>query len=128
MKLLSKCYTCDRIHRDEPGVLTRVDAESVLACQVNFCSHQREFELCDLRQPEGFLLVQRPDDQRQLLIHHHSRRLILPPNDTFTMPNQAKSNKPSAGKTGGTGKTRTAIDDVVAREYTIHLHKRVRSV
>ncbi|GAB7361469.1 hypothetical protein MBLNU230_g1525t1 [Neophaeotheca triangularis] len=41
------------------------------------------------------------------------------------MPNQTKSNKPAAGKTGGTGKTRTAIDDVVAREYTIHLHKRV---
>jgi len=40
------------------------------------------------------------------------------------MPNQNKSNKPSAGKTGG----RSAISDVVAREYTIHLHKRVCSV
>lgn len=42
-----------------------------------------------------------------------------------TMPNQAKSNKPSAGKQGP---GRSAIEDVVAREYTIHLHKRVRSV
>jgi len=33
--------------------------------------------------------------------------------------------KPSTGKTGG---GRSAIADVVAREYTIHLHKRVRSV
>ena len=35
------------------------------------------------------------------------------------MSNQTKSNKP-AGKTG-----RSAIEDVVAREYTIHLHKHV---
>jgi large subunit ribosomal protein L31e len=34
----------------------------------------------------------------------------------------AKTKKP-AGKAG-----RSAIADVVAREYTIHLHKRVRSV
>lgn len=38
-----------------------------------------------------------------------------------------KEQKPKkAGKTGGQG--RSAIEDVVAREYTIHLHKRVRSV
>ncbi|KAI9664590.1 MAG: 60S ribosomal protein L31 [Bathelium mastoideum] len=37
------------------------------------------------------------------------------------MPSQAKSNKPAAGKTGG----RSAIADVVAREYTINLHKRI---
>ncbi|KAK5127581.1 hypothetical protein LTR85_006921 [Meristemomyces frigidus] len=41
------------------------------------------------------------------------------------MPNQSKSNKPSAGKTG---QGRSAIEDVVAREYTIHLHKRVHGV
>lgn len=41
------------------------------------------------------------------------------------MPNQSKSNKPKAGKTG---QGRSAIEDVVAREYTIHLHKHVRSV
>jgi hypothetical protein len=29
---------------------------------------------------------------------------------------------------GDKGKKRSAIEDVVAREYTIHLHKRVRSV
>jgi len=38
------------------------------------------------------------------------------------MSTTTKANKP-AGKTG-----RSAIEDVVAREYTIHLHKRVRSV
>jgi large subunit ribosomal protein L31e len=32
-----------------------------------------------------------------------------------------KSKKPTTGKPG-----RSAIADVVAREYTIHLHKRVR--
>ena len=32
-----------------------------------------------------------------------------------------KSAKPAAGKT-----KRSAVHDVVAREYTIHLHKRVR--
>ncbi|KAF2461697.1 ribosomal protein L31e-domain-containing protein [Lineolata rhizophorae] len=36
------------------------------------------------------------------------------------MPQQSKSNKPTAGKT-----SRSAIADVVAREYTIHLHKHV---
>ncbi|EON62762.1 large subunit ribosomal protein L31e [Coniosporium apollinis CBS 100218] len=39
------------------------------------------------------------------------------------MPNASKSNKPAAGKT-----TRSAIADVVAREYTIHMHKRVHGV
>ena len=39
--------------------------------------------------------------------------------NTVAMPNATKSNKP-AGKVG-----RSAIEDVVAREYTIHLHKRV---
>jgi large subunit ribosomal protein L31e len=38
------------------------------------------------------------------------------------MPPKAAS-KPAAGKA-----QRSAIEDVVAREYTIHLHKRVRSV
>jgi len=42
------------------------------------------------------------------------------------MPNVSKSNKAAAGKTGAQG--RSAIEDVVAREYTIHMHKRVRSV
>jgi large subunit ribosomal protein L31e len=42
------------------------------------------------------------------------------------MPNASKSNKAAAGKTGPQG--RSAIEDVVAREYTIHMHKRVRSV
>lgn len=42
--------------------------------------------------------------------------------NTVAMPNATKSNKP-AGKVG-----RSAIEDVVAREYTIHMHKRVRSV
>ncbi|KAI9693422.1 MAG: 60S ribosomal protein L31 [Bogoriella megaspora] len=37
------------------------------------------------------------------------------------MPQASKSNKPTAGKTGG----RSAIADVVSREYTIHLHKRI---
>ena len=36
------------------------------------------------------------------------------------MPKEVKTKKP-AGKSG-----RSAIADVVAREYTIHLHKRVR--
>jgi large subunit ribosomal protein L31e len=35
----------------------------------------------------------------------------------------SKATKQSGGKPG-----RSAIEDVVAREYTIHLHKRVRSV
>ena len=38
------------------------------------------------------------------------------------MAPNTKSGKKPAGKTGG----RSAIADVVAREYTIHLHKRVR--
>jgi large subunit ribosomal protein L31e len=33
--------------------------------------------------------------------------------------------KTKSGKAGGKG--RSAIADVVAREYTIHLHKRVRN-
>lgn len=41
------------------------------------------------------------------------------------MPQATKSNKPTAGKQG---QGRSAIEDVVAREYTIHLHKHVRSV
>ncbi|KAK3626909.1 60S ribosomal protein L31B [Elasticomyces elasticus] len=36
---------------------------------------------------------------------------------------QAKPSKPAAGKQG-----RSAIEDVVAREYTIHLHKHVHGV
>jgi len=46
--------------------------------------------------------------------------------NTVAMPNVSKSNKAAAGKTGPQG--RSAIEDVVAREYTIHMHKRVRSV
>lgn len=46
--------------------------------------------------------------------------------NTIAMPQASKSNKPAAGKVGGQG--RSAIEDVVAREYTIHMHKRVRSV
>ena len=38
-------------------------------------------------------------------------------------PTTKSAGKKSAGKTG-----RSAIADVVAREYTIHMHKRVRSV
>ncbi|KAM0715642.1 hypothetical protein Q7P37_009140 [Cladosporium fusiforme] len=41
------------------------------------------------------------------------------------MPNASKSNKPSAGKTQ---QGRSALEDVVAREYTIHMHKRVHGV
>jgi len=41
------------------------------------------------------------------------------------MPPKAKSSKAAASKPG---QGRSAIEDVVAREYTIHLHKRVRSV
>nr|POE85564.1 60s ribosomal protein l31 [Quercus suber] len=33
-----------------------------------------------------------------------------------------------AGKQGGKAQGRSAIEDVVAREYTIHLHKRVHGV
>jgi hypothetical protein len=40
--------------------------------------------------------------------------------NTVAMSNATKTPKPAAG--------RSAIDDVVAREYTIHMHKRVRSV
>ncbi|KAK0284069.1 60S ribosomal protein L31B [Friedmanniomyces endolithicus] len=36
------------------------------------------------------------------------------------MSKQTKSNKPAGGKSG---QGRSAIEDVVAREYTIHLHK-----
>merc|ERR1711963_1349061 len=46
-------------------------------------------------------------------------RLIV---NTVAMPNATKSNKPQ-GKVG-----RSAIEDVVAREYTIHMHKRVHGV
>ena len=45
--------------------------------------------------------------------------------NTVAMPNVSKSNKAAAGKTA---QGRSAIEDVVAREYTIHMHKRVRSV
>ena len=45
------------------------------------------------------------------------------PSNTVAMPNASKSNKAAAGKTGAQG--RSAIEDVVAREYTIHMHKRV---
>ncbi|KAL1586689.1 hypothetical protein WHR41_04610 [Cladosporium halotolerans] len=41
------------------------------------------------------------------------------------MPQASKSNKPTAGKTQ---QGRSAIEDVVAREYTIHMHKRVHGV
>lgn len=47
-----------------------------------------------------------------------------PPPTSPTMSSKTKTGKPSAGK----GTQRSAIEDVVAREYTIHLHKRVRSV
>ncbi|KAK3074798.1 60S ribosomal protein L31B [Teratosphaeriaceae sp. CCFEE 6253] len=40
------------------------------------------------------------------------------------MSKQTKASKPSTGKTAG----RSAIEDVVAREYTIHLHKHVHGV
>ena len=39
----------------------------------------------------------------------------------------SKATKQESGKAGGK-QGRSAIEDVVAREYTIHLHKRVRSV
>merc|ERR1711977_471764 len=42
-----------------------------------------------------------------------------------SMPQATKSNKPTAGKQG---QGRSAIEDVVAREYTIHLHKHVHNV
>ncbi|KAI9705959.1 MAG: 60S ribosomal protein L31 [Candelina mexicana] len=41
------------------------------------------------------------------------------------MSKQAKNTSRAGGKTGG---GRSAIADVVAREYTIHLHKRVHGV
>jgi len=46
--------------------------------------------------------------------------IALSPNDDVKMSTTQKTQKPKAG--------RSAIADVVAREYTIHLHKRVRSV
>ena len=42
---------------------------------------------------------------------------------SFEMSTKTKQQKPAGAKGG-----RSAIEDVVAREYTIHLHKRVRSV
>lgn len=42
-----------------------------------------------------------------------------------TSPKMSKSTKSAKG---GKAPQRSAIEDVVAREYTIHLHKRVRSV
>ncbi|KAL9625442.1 MAG: hypothetical protein Q9160_000505 [Pyrenula sp. 1 TL-2023] len=39
----------------------------------------------------------------------------------------SKTSKPAASK-GGSKKSRSAISDVVAREYTIHLHKRVHGI
>merc|ERR1712227_721911 len=47
------------------------------------------------------------------------------PSNTVAMPQASKSNKPTAGKTQ---QGRSAIEDVVAREYTIHMHKRVHGV
>ncbi|THV72804.1 hypothetical protein D6C84_04949 [Aureobasidium pullulans] len=44
----------------------------------------------------------------------------LSPNDDVKMSTTQKTQKPKAG--------RSAIADVVAREYTIHLHKRVHGV
>uniref|UniRef100_A0A0D6R2B8 60S ribosomal protein L31 n=1 Tax=Araucaria cunninghamii TaxID=56994 RepID=A0A0D6R2B8_ARACU len=40
----------------------------------------------------------------------------------------AKDNPKTQPKKGTKGKGRSAISDVVAREYTIHLHKRVHGV
>lgn len=44
---------------------------------------------------------------------------------TATMPSKGASTKPASKKPTT---TRSAISDVVAREYTIHLHKRVRKI
>ncbi|KAK1908498.1 60S ribosomal protein L31 [Pyrenophora teres f. teres] len=55
---------------------------------------------------------------------HLQRRLIPQREPLSTMaPSTKTAGKKSAGKTG-----RSAIADVVAREYTIHLHKRVHGV
>ena len=62
-------------------------------------------------------------DIRHNFALHSDNQLHLPTLTTRTMP--PKSTKPAAGKAG---QGRSAIEDVVAREYTIHLHKRVRSV
>lgn len=43
---------------------------------------------------------------------------------TATMPPKGSSTKPASKKPT----TRSAISDVVTREYTIHLHKRVRKI
>lgn len=51
---------------------------------------------------------------------HLDKHTALSPNDDVKMSTTQKTQKPKAG--------RSAIADVVAREYTIHLHKRVRSV
>ncbi len=55
----------------------------------------------------------------------HSPDLLPTTPSHTTMSKQTKSNKPAGGKSG---QGRSAIEDVVAREYTIHLHKHVRSV
>jgi hypothetical protein len=51
---------------------------------------------------------------------HLDKHTALSTNDDVKMSTTQKTQKPKAG--------RSAIADVVAREYTIHLHKRVRSV
>merc|ERR1712080_405700 len=55
---------------------------------------------------------------------HRQSTFDIPPN-TVAMPQASKSNKPTAGKTQ---QGRSAIEDVVAREYTIHMHGRVHGV
>ena len=57
-----------------------------------------------------------------------SQRLPTKTSPYLTVANTAKMSK--ATKKGDSGKAqgRSALEDVVAREYTIHLHKRVRSV
>lgn len=51
-------------------------------------------------------------------------RLIAAPTSPPNNPSKMSTAQKKTGKAQG----RSAIDDVVAREYTIHLHKRVRSV
>lgn len=60
----------------------------------------------------------------------HDQRLRIDDNthDAYlTSPTMSKATKQDSGKASGK-QGRSAIEDVVAREYTIHLHKRVRSV
>jgi hypothetical protein len=51
--------------------------------------------------------------------------LFLTRKEVLTMPKEKPSTTPKATTTKPK-KGRSAIADVVAREYTIHLHKRVR--